>query len=136
MKALLLALSLLALLVNESNSFLAPHTSFPLIRHTIQTTECVKSPQNHEFHVLLAKNSGGDDNESNDLNKKVMQVFKKNPGTIIVAPFVLLFGFDLIANILVVTKRSLEGKSTTLECNNCALYFQFLHSCCILFLLI
>lgn len=41
-----------------------------------------------------------------------MQVFKNNPGTLIVAPFVLLFGLDLIANILVVTKRSLEGKST------------------------
>ncbi|KAL7543829.1 hypothetical protein ACHAXR_013161 [Thalassiosira sp. AJA248-18] len=37
-----------------------------------------------------------------------MGIFKKSPGTAIVAPFVLLFGFDLIANILVITKRSLE----------------------------
>lgn len=35
-------------------------------------------------------------------------VFKKSPGAAIVAPFVLLFGLDLVLNIAVVTKRSLE----------------------------
>jgi hypothetical protein len=34
--------------------------------------------------------------------------FKKSPGLIIVVPLVAIFGLDLIANIAVVTKRSLE----------------------------
>eukprot|EP00804_Cyclotella_cryptica_P019552 CCRYP_014327-RA/>CCRYP_014327-RA protein AED:0.43 eAED:0.43 QI:216/1/1/1/0/0/2/374/131 len=50
-------------------------------------------------------------------SETILWVFKKNPGTIIVVPFVILFGFDLIANIAVVTKRSLEvlftGEYTT-----------------------
>lgn len=51
-----------------------------------------------------------DKNENAGKSSQVMGVFQKNPGTIIVVPFVLLFGFDLIANIAVVTKRSLEGE--------------------------
>ena len=35
-------------------------------------------------------------------------MFKRSPGTIVVLPFVLIFGLDLVANIAVVTKRSLE----------------------------
>ena len=34
--------------------------------------------------------------------------FFSKPGNLILLPFVLLFGFDLIANIAVVTKRSVE----------------------------
>ncbi|KAL7506183.1 hypothetical protein ACHAXN_003476 [Cyclotella atomus] len=55
---------------------------------------------------LLAKQSDNDE-ETND-SRKILGVLKKNPGTIIVVPFVALFGLDLIANIVVVTKRSLE----------------------------
>ena len=48
---------------------------------------------------------GADDEKG---NKILGGVFRKSPGAVIVAPFVLLFGLDLIANIAVVTKRSLE----------------------------
>ena len=41
-------------------------------------------------------------------NSGIMGIFKKSPGTVIIAPFILIFGLDLIANIAVVTKRSLE----------------------------
>ena len=48
---------------------------------------------------------GADDEKG---NKILGGVFGKSPGAVVVAPFVLLFGLDLIANIAVVTKRSLE----------------------------
>lgn len=38
----------------------------------------------------------------------LMSMFQRSPGTIVVLPFVLIFGLDLVANIAVVTKRSLE----------------------------
>lgn len=41
--------------------------------------------------------------ENKDEEKK-----KLSPGTYIIAPFVFLFGLDIVLNILVVTKRSLE----------------------------
>ena len=57
----------------------------------------------------------GGDNEDDDVdnvvekgNKILGGVFRKSPGAVIVAPFVLLFGLDLILNIAVITKRSLE----------------------------
>ena len=33
---------------------------------------------------------------------------KDKPGTLVIAPFVLLFFLDIVANILVLTKRTLE----------------------------
>jgi hypothetical protein len=57
----------------------------------------------------------GGDNEDDDVddvvekgNKILGGVFRKSPGAVIVAPFVLLFGLDLILNIAVITKRTLE----------------------------
>lgn len=47
--------------------------------------------------------SNGDGNTESSLN-----AFLKKPANLIVAPFVLLFGLDLLANIAVVTKRSIE----------------------------
>ena len=61
--------------------------------------------------------AGGDDDDDDDDdvddvvekgNKILGGVFRKSPGAVIVAPFVLLFGLDLILNIAVITKRSLE----------------------------
>ena len=60
--------------------------------------------------VLLAKKQANDSDEKDDdpKNGNFMGIFKKSPGAAIVAPFVLLFGLDLVANIAVITKRSLE----------------------------
>lgn len=59
------------------------------------------------LHAKKAPQTKGDDVDDGG-GGNVMGIFKKSPGAIIVAPFVLLFGLDLIANIAVVTKRSLE----------------------------
>ncbi|KAL7554420.1 hypothetical protein ACHAWF_018432 [Thalassiosira exigua] len=48
------------------------------------------------------------ENEEGSDDGSFMGVFKKSPGTLIIAPFVLLFGIDLVLNILAVTRRSLS----------------------------
>ena len=51
---------------------------------------------------------GSDENEKDMGDNALMSMFQRSPGTIVVLPFVLIFGLDLVANIAVVTKRSLE----------------------------
>ena len=48
------------------------------------------------------------DKDNNEDENKMFGIFKKSPGTLIIAPFVFLFGLDLILNILAITRRSLE----------------------------
>jgi len=68
----------------------------------------------HSSVVLNAKKTSNDsdekydDGDSNDNGNNFMGIFKKSPGVAVVAPFVLLFGVDLLLNIAVITKRSLE----------------------------
>eukprot|EP00550_Attheya_septentrionalis_P006704 CAMPEP_0198301610 /NCGR_PEP_ID=MMETSP1449-20131203/52274_1 /TAXON_ID=420275 /ORGANISM="Attheya septentrionalis, Strain CCMP2084" /LENGTH=129 /DNA_ID=CAMNT_0044003729 /DNA_START=168 /DNA_END=554 /DNA_ORIENTATION=+ len=49
-----------------------------------------------------------DEEKVEDRPSSVLDRFRKNPGSLVVAPFVLLFALDIVANILVVTKRSIE----------------------------
>ena len=49
-----------------------------------------------------------DDDDGATNGNIITRVFKKSPGVAIVAPVVLIFGLDLIVNIAVITKRSLE----------------------------
>ena len=53
-------------------------------------------------------NKNDNDEKNNNNNDNMMGIFKKSPGAAILAPFVLLFGLDLVLNVAVVTKRSLE----------------------------
>jgi len=48
------------------------------------------------------------DKDTDGGENKMFGIFKKSPGTLIIAPFVFLFGLDLILNILAITRRSLE----------------------------
>ena len=54
--------------------------------------------------ALLAKKDAERDGDDGD----AASIFKKSPGTLVIAPLVFLFGLDLVLNIGVVTKRSLE----------------------------
>jgi len=60
--------------------------------------------------LLLAKKQPIESDEENEGkgDNALMSMFQRSPGTIVVLPFVLIFGLDLVANIAVVTKRSLE----------------------------
>lgn len=60
-------------------------------------------------HAVGTNNNKNDNDEKNNNNNdNMMGIFKKSPGAAILAPFVLLFGLDLVLNVAVVTKRSLE----------------------------
>lgn len=63
-------------------------------------------PQSDALCAKKTTNEPDADGEEKDAG--MMGIFKKSPGAIVVAPFLLLFGLDLIANIAVITKRSLE----------------------------
>jgi len=63
--------------------------------------------QSNPSSALWAKKQP-DDAQDEDSGSGFVGIFKKSPGVAIVAPFVLLFGLDLILNIAVITKRSLE----------------------------
>ena len=52
---------------------------------------------------LCAKKSNSSEKDRDTVEKK-----KMSPATLVLAPLVFLFGLDLVLNIAVVTKRSLE----------------------------
>jgi hypothetical protein len=66
------------------------------------------------FEIFGKQNNLRDDEEemedspSSSSSSSILDRFQKSPGSLVVAPFVLLFALDLVANILVVTKRSIE----------------------------
>lgn len=76
-------------------------TERPLIKSTSST---LMSPSNNN-------------NEDND--KTILETLREKPATLIIAPFVILFGVDLILNIVFLTKRSIEyfafGKAPSTE---------------------
>eukprot|EP01082_Thalassiosira_pseudonana_P012744 g11285.t1 g11285 contig5:526249-526705(+) len=59
-------------------------------------------------HYIAKKTNADANDDAAQESKGVMGIFKKSPSTLVVIPFVALFGLDLILNIAVVTKRSLE----------------------------
>eukprot|EP00978_Attheya_sp_CCMP212_P001880 scaffold3897_cov50-Attheya_sp.AAC.1 len=54
------------------------------------------------------KNLQDEEKVEDERPSSVLDRFRTNPGSLVVAPFVLLFALDLVLNILVVTKRSIE----------------------------
>lgn len=76
--------------------------------HSLST---INNQKHTPLPIIKAKKQVVDDNTNDSKqsnNDGMMGIFKKSPGTIVIAPFVLLFGLDLVLNIAVVTKRSLE----------------------------
>jgi hypothetical protein len=58
--------------------------------------------------IFQAKKKKWNDDEKKEEGGTSGPSFKTSPGTILIAPFVLLLGLDLLANIAVLTKRSIE----------------------------
>lgn len=91
-------------------------TSKEITGTTILRSPIVRIAKNGSSTAIeAAKKTRGDDRGARDDEDDAAEkgiliggVFKKSPGLIFVAPLVLIFGLDLIANIAVVTKRSLE----------------------------
>ena len=91
---------------------LEPILSF-IAHHRGHGSVVTKTNSNRGKPVLLYKK----ENKSNNNGKPLMQPddksswidsVKDKPGTLVIAPFVLLFFLDIVANILVLTKRTLE----------------------------
>lgn len=80
-----------------------------IITHTstvapLSPTQIGKSDSKDIISLCAKKsNSSEKDSDGNMSEKK-----KMSPATLVLAPLVLLFGLDLVLNIAVVTKRSLE----------------------------
>lgn len=116
---LVAALVLLGTVSGFSNDIVCIHRTAPLVPSaqpltgstslfdtTIYNTKRAPYSASIVLHAKKQINKDSDDVEENNTN--ILGIFKKSPGTAIIAPFVILFGLDLILNILVVTKRSLE----------------------------
>ena len=77
------------------------------------TINSYSNKQSTSITKLYAKkqptNNDKNNSEEEDDKNKVMGIFNsKSPGTLLIAPFVILFGLDLILNIAAITRRSLE----------------------------
>jgi hypothetical protein len=58
--------------------------------------------------IFPAKKTRWDDEEEQGATSGPFRAFQTSPGAILIAPLVLLFGLDLLANIAVLTKRTIE----------------------------
>jgi hypothetical protein len=59
--------------------------------------------------ILAAKRDNGNIDENNQKDtSSLWDIIKEKPGTLIAAPFVVLVGLDLVANIFFMTKRTVE----------------------------
>jgi len=91
--------------INKQQSYI----SVPLLTSSIYSndyTTSIRSYNAKQSTILYAKkkspsSSDNDDNSSSSSNKWT------NPGNLLIAPFVLIFGLDLILNILAIIRRTI-----------------------------
>lgn len=97
--------------INEQRSY----SEVPLITSSIYSNDSNTSIRSHnnanQSTTLYAKKkspTSNNDDDSSTSSNTFMGIFKDNPGNLIIAPFVLIFGLDLILNILAITRRTIE----------------------------
>ena len=89
-----------------ANHYFLP--SKEIITHTstvssLSTTQIGKTDSKNIISLCGKKSNSSEKDSDGDTEKK-----KMSPATLVLAPLVFLFGLDLVLNIAVVTKRSLE----------------------------
>ena len=93
--------------INKQQSYNSVPLSISSIYSNGYTTSIRSYNNVKQSTILYAKKksptSNDDDSSSSTSNNKWT-----NPGNLIIAPFVLIFGLDLILNILAITRRSIE----------------------------
>ena len=76
------------------------------------STRTTNTNTNTILFMAPANNKNKKDNNENDTDTKGSSIFWENlkdkPGTLIILPFVALVGIDLLLNIAVITKRSID----------------------------
>ena len=92
----LLAATSVAFVPTLASSKIQPshESSPPTIRDIFKQQSC-----------LAVKKSNQQDKEN---KRSMLDVIKEKPATLVMAPFVLLIGLDLVANIFFLTKRTIE----------------------------
>jgi len=80
-------------------------TKFPERRTTTMT---IQPRWSHKSSLGGSKKDQQPQPQDDDSGNKFLNTLKEKPGTLIILPFVAIFGIDLILNIVFVTKRSLE----------------------------
>lgn len=105
---------ILLLWIGTVTAFLAPSPapaswmSPPVVRKIPHGDWQGKGRRSSTMAVVLFGMKNKPENTKEEGQASIFDTFKKSPGTLIVAPFVLIIGLDLLANIAVVTKRSIE----------------------------
>ena len=82
--------------ITATNPSLSFSSSISKISNTAAALSPPQARKSKEDDILSTENESGD-------KKK-----KLSPATYVIAPFIFIFGLDIVLNILVVTKRSLE----------------------------
>lgn len=85
---------------HSSKSQMAPARFGTTINPTQQYTQ---SPA-----LYAKKQTKKDTSDETKVDDERILGLKKSPGTLLAAPFVFIFGLDLVLNILAITRRSLE----------------------------
>mmetsp|Transcript_18930 Transcript_18930/g.21928 ORF Transcript_18930/g.21928 Transcript_18930/m.21928 type:complete len:125 (+) Transcript_18930:127-501(+) len=80
-------------------------------RSHLQASTASKAPLLHcegyeSSAVFGKKNVNIDEEDTKEFS--MIENFKSKPGTLIILPFVAIFFVDIVANILVITKRTIE----------------------------
>jgi hypothetical protein len=96
-------LLLLLLFVGGVGAFLSP----PSFQRRDPISK-LRSEEWSETTVIMAMKKEKNEPVKKGKNFFTLENFKENPGTLIALPFLLLFGLDLVLNIVVITKKTLE----------------------------
>ena len=129
MKAVVFIATFLSHLLSLSNALLSPQGKFNvehshniigggrskyqgcnLLLHPFPLQAPPSGMQTLSSLRMMKKNNGEDDEKESNSSTLMAWVekVKSKPANVIIAPFVAIFFIDIVANILVVTKRTIE----------------------------
>jgi hypothetical protein len=100
--------TILLYLVCSVGAFLSPPSSCSVDRRASVSKFQWGDEWSETTALLEMKNKNNSDEETERKLSDVFDTLKKSPGTLIALPFLIIFGLDLLLNIAVITKRSLE----------------------------
>ena len=107
--------------VSSADAFYSPCPPFNFGRHNLVSHADIVNEINtlaydirgshtgrHRATGLTAKKQAKENDTDGSEKPSIMDTIKKSPGTLIAAPFVVLIGVDLVLNIGVLVKRTVE----------------------------
>ena len=92
----------------EKRKYVATTYSTTTTTNTILFMAPVNNKKKKNVNVNVNDDEGNDDNANTGISPFLENIKNAKPGTLIILPFVALFGIDLLLNIAVITKRSID----------------------------